>query len=38
MAWPRYDLPRRATLHFDTAPAVIDDPLVGERMIWEGFR
>jgi carboxylesterase 2/para-nitrobenzyl esterase len=36
--WPKYDLVRRATMHFDTTPAVVDDPLAGERKIWEGIR
>ncbi|HEX6798950.1 MAG TPA: carboxylesterase/lipase family protein [Ktedonobacterales bacterium] len=36
--WPRYDLPRRATMHFDTTSKVVDDPLFAERVLWEGLR
>jgi carboxylesterase type B len=36
--WPRYDCQRRATMRFDTAPAVEDDPLALERTLWEGLR
>jgi carboxylesterase type B len=36
--WPRYDRQRRATMRFDTAPAVVDDPLALERTLWEGLR
>lgn len=34
--WPRYDLPRKATMYFDTTPDVVDDPLAAERILWEG--
>lgn len=36
--WPRYDLPRRATMRFDTTAAVVDDPRAMERAAWEGVR
>lgn len=36
--WPRYDLPRRATMRFDTTPEVVDDPRARERLLWEGVR
>ena len=34
--WPRYDLRRRATMRFDTTPAVVDDPRAAERALWAG--
>ena len=36
--WPRYDLTRRATMRFDTASEVVDDPRATERVLWEGVR
>lgn len=36
--WPRYDLRRRATMRFDAASAVVDDPHSTERALWEGLR
>ncbi|HZT99879.1 MAG TPA: carboxylesterase/lipase family protein [Ktedonobacteraceae bacterium] len=36
--WPKYDLTRRATMHFDTISEVVDDPGSAERMLWEGLR
>jgi para-nitrobenzyl esterase len=36
--WPRYDPERRATMRFDAAPAVVDDPLARERALWEAAR
>jgi para-nitrobenzyl esterase len=36
--WPKYDLTRRATMHFDTTSEVVDDPGSAERMLWEGLR
>jgi len=36
--WPRYDLTRRATMRFDLAPEVVEDPLAAERALWEGVR
>lgn len=34
--WPKYDAPRRATMHFDAESRVIDDPLKRELDLWEG--
>jgi carboxylesterase type B len=36
--WPRYDLTRRATMRFDTASEVVDDPRATEGVLWEGVR
>ncbi len=36
--WPKYELQRRATMHFDTTSEVMDDPLSAERALWEGLR
>lgn len=36
--WPRYDLDRRAAMHFDTASRPIEDPLGKERLLWQGVR
>lgn len=36
--WPKYDLDRRATMHFDLASTVVDDPLAKKRALWEGVR
>ena len=36
--WPKYTLDRRATMRFDTASAVVDDPRPMERKLWEGVR
>jgi carboxylesterase type B len=36
--WPRYDLSRRATMHFDTTSGVVDDPRSAERALWKGAR
>jgi carboxylesterase type B len=36
--WPRYDLRRRATMRFDVASEVVDDPRSGERGLWKGVR
>lgn len=33
--WPPYELTRRATMLFDTAPRVADDPRRGERELYE---
>jgi para-nitrobenzyl esterase len=35
--WPAYTLDRRATMRFDAAPAVEDDPLGAERGCWRGI-
>jgi para-nitrobenzyl esterase len=37
-AWPQYDLKRRATMRFDTAPVLVEDPCAAERVLWEGRR
>jgi para-nitrobenzyl esterase len=37
-AWPRYDLSQRATMRFDSAPQVVDDPGAAERELWKGIR
>jgi carboxylesterase type B len=36
--WPQYDLLRRATMHFDVTPEVVDDPLAAKRALWAGVR
>jgi para-nitrobenzyl esterase len=36
--WPKYDLTRRATMHFDTKSRIVDDPLSIERRLWKGLR
>jgi carboxylesterase type B len=36
--WPRYDLPRRATMRFGLPSAVVDDPRSWERSLWQGHR
>ena len=36
--WPTYDLRRRATMRFDTASGMVDDPRFAERILWEGVR
>jgi para-nitrobenzyl esterase len=36
--WPKYKLSRRATMRFDTASEVVDDPRSAERALWEGLR
>jgi para-nitrobenzyl esterase len=36
--WPKYDLKRRAPMHFDTTSEVVDDPRSAERALWEGLR
>ncbi len=36
--WPRYDLKRRATMHFDTTSEVVDDPRGAVRALWEDLR
>ena len=34
--WPAYEPKRRATMHFDVASRVVDDPDGEERQIWSG--
>ncbi|WP_037577864.1 carboxylesterase/lipase family protein [Phaeacidiphilus oryzae] len=36
--WPAYDPGRRATMRFDLASEVLDDPRPEERTVWEGLR
>jgi carboxylesterase type B len=36
--WPRYELSRRATMRFDIASEVVDDPRSAVRALWEGQR
>lgn len=36
--WPRYEPVRRATMRFDTASRVVEDPRKWERALWEGLR
>ncbi len=36
--WPQYDLSRRATMRFNTASELVDDPGSAERSLWEGLR
>jgi len=36
--WPKFDLDRRATMHFDTKSEVINDPRSAERALWQGIR
>ncbi len=36
--WPKYELPRRATMRFGVPSRVADDPRAAERELWEGFR
>jgi carboxylesterase type B len=36
--WRRYDLSRRVTMRCDAAARLVDDPLAGERALWEGQR
>jgi para-nitrobenzyl esterase len=37
-SWPQYDADRRATLMFDSACAVVDDPDGQERQVWDGVK
>jgi carboxylesterase type B len=36
--WPKFDLDRRATMHFDTKSQVINNPRSAERVLWQGLR
>jgi len=36
--WPKYEISRRATMRFDTASEVVDDPRSVERELWAGVR
>jgi para-nitrobenzyl esterase len=35
--WPAYDVSRRATLHLDVPPVVVDDPFRDERLAMERY-
>ncbi len=35
--WPTYDLDRRATLHLDVPPTVVDDPHAAERLAMSRY-
>lgn len=35
-SWPKYDLTRRATMRFDVASQVVNDPRAAERALWIG--
>ena len=36
--WPRFDLTRRATMHFDLHSEVVEDPMASVGRIWQGVR
>ncbi|MDR7084357.1 carboxylesterase type B [Arthrobacter ginsengisoli] len=36
--WPRYETGRRATMRFDTASRIVEDPRSWERSLWAGLR
>ena len=36
--WPKYNVARRPTMHFDTKSKIIDDPLATKLALWEGVR
>ncbi len=36
--WPSYDLKRRASMRFDTASGVVDEPRYEVQVLWEGLR
>jgi para-nitrobenzyl esterase len=36
--WPKYELPRRQTMHFDTASSVVDHPLAEVTARWKGIQ
>jgi carboxylesterase type B len=36
--WPKYDLARRQTMHFDVESKVVDDPLRVPLALWRGVR
>lgn len=37
LAWPAYDLDRRATMHLDETCSLRDDPAPEERAAWDGM-
>jgi carboxylesterase 2/para-nitrobenzyl esterase len=36
--WPKYNVTRRPTMHFDTKSEVVDDPLAAKLALWKGLR
>jgi carboxylesterase type B len=36
--WPKYNLARRPTMHFDTRSEVLDNPLAPQLALWNGVR
>jgi para-nitrobenzyl esterase len=36
--WPRYDLEKRATMHFDQTQEVVNDPHSTQRTLWDDHR
>jgi para-nitrobenzyl esterase len=36
--WPKFDLNRRTTMHFDTKSQIVNDPRSAERILWQGLR
>jgi para-nitrobenzyl esterase len=36
--WPEYDVDRRATMRFDVAPELVEDPMGEDRAAWGEFR
>jgi len=35
--WPKYDLVRRSTMHFDTDSEVVENPLALKLRVWDGL-
>jgi carboxylesterase type B len=36
--WPRYDLARRSTMHFDTVSGVVENPLASKLALWRSVQ
>ena len=36
--WPKYNVARRPTMHFDTKSEIVDDPLAAKLALWKGVR
>ena len=36
--WPKYNVARRPTMHFDTKSEIVDDPLAANLALWKGVR
>jgi para-nitrobenzyl esterase len=36
--WPKYELRRRQTMHFDTTSRAVGNPLAAEIARWKGVR